>query len=58
MDKLVSLNFMIGTLVTEKQIDLIIQEGYSFPDCSRERKAFFAYAERLKEKLKEQDDLK
>jgi len=57
MDKLVPLNFMIGTLVTEKQIDLVIKEAYSFPDCSRERKAFLVYAERLKEKLKEQNKL-
>jgi hypothetical protein len=57
MDKLVPLNFCIGSLVTEKQIDLIMIEAYSFPP-GRDRQAFFAYAESLKRKLEEQNRLK
>lgn len=56
-DYMVPLNFGLGSFVSQEDIDLIYKEACCFPDGSREKKGFMAYAKRLEQKLERQREI-
>ena len=52
-----SLSLGLGTIVTQKHVDLAYKEAYSYPNASKGRIAFIKLAERLYEEAKRQEEL-
>lgn len=55
MQKFVSLSFAVGTIVTQKHVDLAKKEAKEYPLGSKQWKLLMSYAERLEEKIKKQN---
>ena len=56
-DFILPLNISIGTLIDQRYIDKAYAEAASYPNGSRERKAFLTYAHALERRLKRQNEI-
>lgn len=51
------LNISIGTLIDQRYIDAAYKEAASYPNGSRERRAFLCYAYALEKRLANQNKI-
>ena len=54
-DFILPLNISIGTLIDQRYVDKAYAEAASYPNGSRERKAFLTYAYALERRLEQQN---